>query len=95
MEEGSLKVRCQYILKAQGRKEFGTRAEIKNLNSFKSIVRAVDYEIKRQSDILDRGAKVKQETRRFNDSNGKTVSMRSKEEADDYRYFPTPTFPRY
>ncbi|MFA6765815.1 MAG: Asp-tRNA(Asn)/Glu-tRNA(Gln) amidotransferase subunit GatB [Clostridia bacterium] len=93
MEEGSLRCDVNISLKPKGAKEFGTRAEIKNLNSFKSIVRAVDYEIKRQSDILDRGAKVKQETRRFNDSNGKTVSMRSKEEADDYRYFPDPDIP--
>jgi aspartyl-tRNA(Asn)/glutamyl-tRNA(Gln) amidotransferase subunit B len=93
MEEGSLRCDVNISLKPQGSKEFGVRAEIKNLNSFKSIERAIEYEIKRQSEILDRGEKVKQETRRFNDNNGRTIPMRSKEEAEDYRYFPDPDIP--
>ena len=93
MEEGSLRCDVNISLKPQGSKELGVRAEIKNLNSFKSIERAIEYEIKRQSEILDRGEKVKQETRRFNDNNGRTIPMRSKEEAEDYRYFPDPDIP--
>ncbi|MFW5780919.1 MAG: Asp-tRNA(Asn)/Glu-tRNA(Gln) amidotransferase subunit GatB [Bacillota bacterium] len=93
MEEGSLRCDVNISLKPEGSKVFGTRAEIKNLNSLKSIVRAIEYEIKRQKDLLDRGEKVIQETRRFNDSNSKTTSMRSKEEAHDYRYFPDPDIP--
>ena len=95
MEEGSLRCDVNISLKPQGSKELGVRAEIKNLNSFKSIERAIEYEIKRQSEILDRGEKVKQETRRFNDNNGRTIPMRSKEEAEDYRYFPDPDIPPY
>ena len=71
-------------------KEFGTRAEIKNLNSLKSITRAIEYEIKRQSQLLDSGGRVVQETRRFNDNRGETKPLRSKENAHDYRYFPDP-----
>lgn len=73
--------------------EFGTRAEIKNLNSLKSIVRAIEYEVKRQSKILDDGGKVVQETRRFNDNHGDTKSLRTKVDAHDYRYFPDPDIP--
>ena len=73
-----------------GDKEFGTRTECKNLNSLKSITRAIDFEIKRQSRLLDMGKKVIQETRRFNDNRGETTSMRTKEDAHDYRYFPEP-----
>ena len=70
--------------------EFGTRAEIKNLNSLKSIYRTIEYEIKRQARILDHGGRIVQETRRFDDNRGETKSMRSKEDAHDYKYFPDP-----
>lgn len=93
MEQGSLRVDVNISLMPYGSDEFGTRAEIKNLNSLKSIGRAIEYEIQRQSEILDRGDKVIQETRRFNDNHGDTKALRSKEEAHDYRYFPEPDIP--
>ncbi|MDD4315586.1 MAG: Asp-tRNA(Asn)/Glu-tRNA(Gln) amidotransferase subunit GatB [Clostridia bacterium] len=93
MEEGSIRCDVNISLKPEGSDVLGTRAEIKNLNSLKSISRAIEYEIKRQSDLLDRGERIIQETRRFNDNNGRTLSMRSKEEAHDYRYFPEPDIP--
>ncbi len=73
--------------------KLGTRTETKNLNSFRSIERAVEYEVKRQIDVLEKGGKVKQETRGWNDTTGKTTSQRSKEEAQDYRYMPEPDVP--
>lgn len=73
--------------------ELGTRTETKNLNSFRSIERAVEYEVKRQIEVLEKGGKVKQETRGWNDATGKTTSQRSKEEAQDYRYMPEPDVP--
>ena len=76
-----------------GSTEFGTRAELKNLNSLKAIGRAIEYEINRQSEILDNGGTVVQETRRYNDNHGDTKALRSKEEAHDYRYFPEPDIP--
>lgn len=90
MEQGSLRCDVNISLMKPDAKEFGTRAEIKNLNSLKAIVRAIEYEEKRQADLLDRGERVVQETRRFNDNHGTTKSMRSKEDAQDYRYFPDP-----
>jgi len=93
MEQGSLRVDVNISLMPYDSDEFGTRAEIKNLNSFKSIVRAIEYEIERQSEILDKGGRVIQETRRFNDNRGTTNPLRSKEEAHDYRYFPEPDIP--
>lgn len=90
MEQGSLRCDVNISIMKPTDTQFGTRAEIKNLNSLKSIVRAIEYEIKRQSKILDGGGKVIQETRRFNDNHGDTKSMRSKEDAHDYRYFPEP-----
>ncbi|MCX7715485.1 MAG: Asp-tRNA(Asn)/Glu-tRNA(Gln) amidotransferase subunit GatB [Clostridia bacterium] len=93
MEQGSLRVDVNISLMPYGSSEFGTRAEIKNLNSLKSIVRAIEYEIERQTEILDKGEKVVQETRRFNDNHGNTKALRSKEEAHDYRYFPEPDIP--
>lgn len=93
MEQGSLRVDVNISLMPIGSDKFGTRTEIKNLNSVKSIGRAIEYEIKRQADILDDGGEVIQETRRYNDSQDNTKSLRSKEEAHDYRYFPEPDIP--
>lgn len=93
MEQGSMRVDVNISIMPVGSTEFGTRAEIKNLNSIKAIGRAIEYEIKRQSEILDSGGKVIQETRRFNDNHGNTKALRSKEEAHDYRYFPEPDIP--
>lgn len=93
MEQGSLRVDVNISIMPEGSDVFGTRAEIKNLNSVKSIGRAIEYEIKRQSEILDSGGKVVQETRRFNDNHGTTKPLRTKEEAHDYRYFPEPDIP--
>ncbi|WP_443723103.1 Asp-tRNA(Asn)/Glu-tRNA(Gln) amidotransferase subunit GatB, partial [Ruminococcus callidus] len=90
MEEGSLRCDVNVSIMRPEDKELGTRAEIKNMNSLKSITRAINYEIKRQSRLLDAGKKVVQETRRFNENKGETSSMRSKENAHDYRYFPEP-----
>lgn len=90
MEQGSLRCDVNVSVMKPEDKEFGTRTECKNLNSLKSITRAIDYEIKRQSRLLDMGYKVVQETRRYNDNRGETTSMRSKEDAHDYRYFPEP-----
>jgi aspartyl-tRNA(Asn)/glutamyl-tRNA(Gln) amidotransferase subunit B len=89
MQEGSLRCDINISLRRSG-EPLGTRAEIKNVNSFRSISRAIEYEYKRQSQILDAGEKVIQETRLFEEASGKTFSMRSKEEAHDYRYFPEP-----
>ena len=90
MEQGSLRCDVNISLMKPTDTEFGTRAEIKNLNSLKSIGRAIEFEIKRQSKLLDRGERVIQETGRFNDNHGDTKAMRSKEDAHDYRYFPEP-----
>ena len=93
LEQGSLRVDVNISIMPYGSDKFGTRAEIKNLNSVKAIGRAIEYEIQRQSEILDKGGEVVQETRRFNDNHGNTKSLRSKEEAHDYRYFPEPDIP--
>lgn len=93
MEQGSLRVDVNISIMPEGSTEFGTRAEIKNLNSLKAIGRAIAYEIQRQAEILDNGGTVVQETRRFNDNHGDTKALRSKEEAHDYRYFPEPDIP--
>jgi len=90
MEKGSLRCDANVSLRPVGQKEFGTRAEIKNLNSFKALKEAIYYEIKRQGEILDGGGRVVQETRLWDDARQVTQSMRSKEEAHDYRYFPDP-----
>lgn len=89
MQEGSLRCDINISLNKEG-EPYGTRAEIKNVNSFRSISRAIEYEYKRQSQLLDKGEKVVQETRLFEENSGKTHSMRGKEDAHDYRYFPEP-----
>jgi aspartyl-tRNA(Asn)/glutamyl-tRNA(Gln) amidotransferase subunit B len=93
MEEGSLRCDANISIRPRGREEFGTRAEIKNLNSFRNVARAIDYEIARQVALVEAGGRVVQETRLFSADKGETVSMRSKEEAHDYRYFPEPDLP--
>src|SRR5271163_84918 len=90
MEEGSLRCDANVSVRPRGQKEFGTKAEIKNVNSFRFIREALEYEIGRQIDVLESGGKVTQETRLYNANEGKTYSMRSKEQAHDYRYFPEP-----
>jgi aspartyl-tRNA(Asn)/glutamyl-tRNA(Gln) amidotransferase subunit B len=90
MEEGSLRVDANVSLRPEGSSEFGTRTEIKNLNSLRSLVRAVEYEVKRQGGLLESGERVVQETRHWDEDGGRTISGRSKEEAHDYRYFPEP-----
>lgn len=90
MEEGGLRCDVNLSLKPKGSEVFGTRTEMKNLNSFKSVQRAIEYEAERQLNILSSGGKVVQETRKWDDSLGESLSMRSKEEAQDYRYFPDP-----
>lgn len=90
MEEGSLRCDANISLRPYGQKEFGIRAELKNMNSFRGVQRGIEYEEYRQADILDDGGIVVQETRRWDDTQGKTFSMRGKEEAHDYRYFPDP-----
>ncbi len=90
MEKGQLRCDANVSVRLRGAKEFGTRAEIKNLNSFRNLKLAAEYEILRQIEIVEGGGKVIQETRLFNADSGVTVSMRSKEQAHDYRYFPEP-----
>ena len=90
LEEGSMRADANISIRPIGQKEFGTRAEIKNVNSFRSLVRAIEYEFIRQAEILEEGGKVIQETRLWDDNSGTTSSMRGKEDAHDYRYFPEP-----
>ncbi len=90
MEQGSLRCDANVSLRPYDQEQLGTRAELKNMNSFRGVQRGLEYEQMRQADILDSGGKVVQETRRWDEAQGKTFSMRSKEEAHDYRYFPDP-----
>jgi aspartyl-tRNA(Asn)/glutamyl-tRNA(Gln) amidotransferase subunit B len=90
MEEGSFRCDANVSIKPKGQKELGTRAELKNMNSFRNVQRALEYEIKRQQYIVENGGTVVQETRLWDDAQGSTTAMRSKEEAHDYRYFPDP-----
>jgi aspartyl-tRNA(Asn)/glutamyl-tRNA(Gln) amidotransferase subunit B len=90
MEKGNFRCDINISLRPAGVKEYGTRAEVKNVNSFKFVQKALEYEMKRQAQVLDDGGKVVQETRLFDSAKGVTFSMRSKEEAHDYRYFPEP-----
>ena len=90
MQEGSLRCDVNLSVRKRGEKAFGTRTEMKNLNSFQFIQKAITYEYKRQVEALEAGEKIVQETRRFDEKTGKTFSMRRKENAKDYRYFPDP-----
>ncbi|HWJ06153.1 MAG TPA: Asp-tRNA(Asn)/Glu-tRNA(Gln) amidotransferase subunit GatB, partial [Steroidobacteraceae bacterium] len=90
MQEGSFRCDANVSVRPVGQAEFGTRAEIKNLNSFRFVERAINYEIERQIELIEGGGKVVQETRLYDPDKGETRSMRSKEEANDYRYFPDP-----
>jgi aspartyl-tRNA(Asn)/glutamyl-tRNA(Gln) amidotransferase subunit B len=90
MQEGSFRCDANVSVRHAGEHRFGTRAEIKNLNSFRFVERAINYEVARQIDVLEGGGKVVQETRLYDPDKGETRSMRSKEEANDYRYFPDP-----
>lgn len=90
MEEGSLRCDANVSVRPVGQKELGTKTEIKNINSFKGVERAIEYEAMRQAELLEDGSKVVQETRTWDEKEGVTKSMRTKEEANDYRYFPEP-----
>lgn len=90
MEEGSLRCDANISLRPWGQKELGTKAELKNMNSFRGVQRGLEYEQYRQAEILDEGGVIVQETRRWDEAQGKTLSMRGKEQAHDYRYFPDP-----
>ncbi len=90
MEEGSLRCDANISIKPRGSRLFGTKTEIKNLNSFKAVEKSLEYEINRHIEVIEEGNKIIQETRLWDDKKGITVSMRSKEEANDYRYFPEP-----
>jgi aspartyl-tRNA(Asn)/glutamyl-tRNA(Gln) amidotransferase subunit B len=90
MQEGSFRCDANVSVRPKGQKEFGTRAEIKNINSFKFVEKAINHEIERQIDVIEGGGKVVQETRLYDANKDETRSMRSKEEANDYRYFPDP-----
>src|SRR5207342_2695928 len=93
MEEGSLRCDANVSVRLKGAPKFGTKAEVKNVNSFRFIRAALEYEIERQIEILEEGGRVMQETRLWNANEGRTYSMRSKEQAHDYRYFPEPDLP--
>ena len=90
MEEGSMRVDANVSVRRTGTEEFGTRCEIKNLNSLRSLGRAIDYEARRQVDLIEAGERVVQQTRHWDEDDGRTHTLRSKEEAYDYRYFPEP-----
>ncbi len=93
MEEGSLRCDANVSIRRRGETTLGTKAEVKNLNSFRYLQKALEYEIERQIDVVEHGGRVVQETRLFDSAQGRTYSMRSKEEAHDYRYFPEPDLP--
>ena len=90
MQEGSLRADVNVSVRKKGEEKFGTRTEMKNMNSFRAIVRAIEYEKDRQIEVIEEGGKIEQETLRWDDINGRTSSMRDKEDAQDYRYFPDP-----
>ena len=90
MQEGSFRADVNVSVRKKGETKFGTRTEMKNMNSFRSITRAIEYEANRQIDVLEDGGEVEQESLRWDEVSGKTFSMRNKEDAEDYRYFPDP-----
>ena len=90
MQEGSFRADVNVSVRKKGETKLGTRTEMKNMNSFRSIIRGIEYEIDRQIEVIESGGKVEQETLRWDDVSGKTFSMRDKEDAQDYRYFPDP-----
>ncbi len=90
MQEGSIRCDVNVSVRPEGATEFGTRVEMKNVNSFSATVRAIEYEAARQIEILENGGEIHQETRRWDDIAGKNILLRSKEDAQDYRYFPEP-----
>ena len=90
MEKGQMRCDVNISLRPVGTEKFGTKIELKNLNSFRAVHRAIDYEIERQAELLDQGVVLKQETRGWNDDRGESYLMRTKESAHDYRYFPEP-----
>ncbi|MCE2852120.1 MAG: Asp-tRNA(Asn)/Glu-tRNA(Gln) amidotransferase subunit GatB [Roseiflexaceae bacterium] len=93
LEEGALRCDANVSVRPEGQKEFGAKVEIKNVNSFRNVERAINYEIERQIDVLTNGGRIIQSTRGWNDATGKTVEQRTKEFAHDYRYFPDPDIP--
>ncbi|MGX6962567.1 Asp-tRNA(Asn)/Glu-tRNA(Gln) amidotransferase subunit GatB [Vagococcus xieshaowenii] len=93
MEEGSMRCDANISLRPYGQEKFGTKAEIKNINSISNVKKGLEYEVKRQEKVLLSGGMIQQETRRFDDSTGETILMRVKEGASDYRYFPEPDIP--
>ena len=93
MEEGSLRCDANVSVRLKGAEKFGTRTELKNINSFRFVRKAIDFELNRQIEVLESGGRIVQETRLWNSDEERTVSMRSKEEAHDYRYFPDPDLP--
>jgi len=95
MEEGSMRCDANVSVRLKGEKKLGTKVEVKNLNSIRNVKKAIDFEINRLIEILQKGEEVKQQTRSFDATNGTTFSLRSKEEANDYRYFPEPDLPPF
>src|SRR5207342_3230721 len=93
MERGQMRVEANVSLRARGTEPFGTRVEVKNMNSFRAVERAVEFEIERQAAALDAGEPLAQETRGWSEERGETYRMRVKETSDDYRYFPEPDLP--
>jgi aspartyl-tRNA(Asn)/glutamyl-tRNA(Gln) amidotransferase subunit B len=93
MEAGSMRIEGNISLRPLGAADYGTKVEVKNLNSFRSLERALEFELARQADALDRGEPIAQETRGWDEEAGRTIVQRSKEEANDYRYFPEPDLP--
>jgi aspartyl-tRNA(Asn)/glutamyl-tRNA(Gln) amidotransferase subunit B len=93
MEEGSLRCDANVSIRPRGQKEFGTRTELKNMNSFRNVERAITYEIERQIELVESGGEVVQQTLLWDPNKLETRQMRSKEEAHDYRYFPEPDLP--
>jgi aspartyl-tRNA(Asn)/glutamyl-tRNA(Gln) amidotransferase subunit B len=95
MEEGSMRCDANISVRLKGEEKLGTKVEVKNLNSIRNVKKAIDFEINRLIEILEKGEEVKQQTRSFDANNGTTFSLRSKEEANDYRYFPEPDLPPF